>query len=78
MYMVYWSVMGSAGGIPQSREFDSSEMHAALQFMEGIRMRQRAGEAIAFVTMCSENPDSVGLAGVAEPDADYQWKKRRS
>lgn len=52
-------------------------MVAAMKFMEGLRMRQRAGEAVCFVTMSSENPDSVGHPGVADPSPGYNWKKRR-
>lgn len=77
MYMVYWVSADNGVQLPQAREFASSEMAAALHFMEQLRLRQRAGEAIGFVTMCSENPYVVGSAGVAETGADYQWKKRR-
>jgi hypothetical protein len=45
--------------------------------MEALRSRQRQGEAVCFVAMASENPDSVGHAGVADPSPDYNWKKRR-
>lgn len=77
MYMVYWSVGGGGATTARAQEFSSDEMGAAMHFMEALRIRQRAGEAIRFISMCSENPDAVGLAGVAEPGADYQWKKRR-
>lgn len=77
MYMVYWTEY--EGDVPQSRaqSFESSQMGAALHFMEQLRIRHRAGEAIRFVTMCSENPHHVGHAGAADPDPDYNWKKRR-
>jgi hypothetical protein len=77
MYMVYWTEVGDGNAIPKSHDFASSEMSAAMQFMEALRKRQREGEGICFVTMCSENPDSVGHPGVADPDPDYNWKKRR-
>jgi len=32
---------------------------------------------VSFVTLCSENPNSVGRPGVADPPPDYAWKKRR-
>ena len=77
MYIVYWSV-GAKGHLhPSSKEFASDQMKEALVFMEELRKKQRAGEPIGFITMCSENPDAVGPAGVAEPSADYNWKKRR-
>lgn len=77
MYMVYWTEYNADGGLTQAQAFDSSQMGAALHFMEQLRIRQRAGEGIRFVTMCSENPNVVGHPGVAEPSPDYNWKKRR-
>lgn len=73
MYMVYWTEQSQ----PQASLFGSDALKAALDFMESLRRRQRQGEAVAFVTMCSEHPDSVGHPGVAETGPDYQWKKRR-
>lgn len=77
MYLIYWSVTEKEELIPRSREFASTQMKEALDFMEGLRKKQREGEALRFITMCSENPNVVGPAGVAEPNADYNWKKRR-
>jgi hypothetical protein len=77
MYMVYWTVVENGAHIAHAKEFDSSAMLSALSFMEGLRTQQRAGEGIRFVTMCSENPQSVGHPGVAEPGPHYNWKKRR-
>ncbi|HCY61696.1 MAG TPA: hypothetical protein DHV59_02390 [Oxalobacteraceae bacterium] len=77
MYMVYWTEYDNAAALTRAHPFESSQMGAALHFMEQLRIRQRAGEAIRFVTMCSENPNVVGHAGVADPSADYNWKKRR-
>lgn len=77
MYMVYWTEVDDGNAEPKSRDFPSTEMSAAMQFMETLRKRQREGEGICFVAMCSENPDSVGHPGVADPDPDYNWKKRR-
>lgn len=77
MYMVYWTVEGNATTVAYAEAFSSEDMNQALQFMESLRARQRAGEAVSFVTMCSENKNSVGPAGVAEAGADYGWKKRR-
>ncbi len=77
MYMVYWTVIDDDIKTTHAREFASSEMGAAMHWMEQLRIKQRAGEAIRFITMCSENPHSIGPAGVAEVGSDYQWKKRR-
>ena len=75
--MVYWTKGGDGGGQPVARPFDSGDMSGAMRFMEELRARQRNGEAIGFVTMASENPQSVGHPGVADPGVDYNWKKRR-
>jgi hypothetical protein len=56
MYMVYWMQVHNDKALPQSRDFASDDMSAALKFMEELRSRQRAGEDVCFVTMCSENP----------------------
>lgn len=77
MYMVYWISADADGSSPQAKAFDSSELSAALAFMEALRARQRSDEGVGFVTMCSENPDSVGHPGAADPSPDYAWKKRR-
>lgn len=77
MYMVYWTEIKEESATAHGREFASSDMSAALKFMEELRTRQRLGEEVCFVTMSSENPNSVGHPGVADPDADYNWKKRR-
>lgn len=77
MYMVYWTETENGVSRPNGREFGTDEMGAALQFMEALRARQRAGEGICFVTMSSENPHSVGHPGVADPHPGYNWKKRR-
>ncbi|MDB5842558.1 MAG: hypothetical protein JWQ23_4510 [Herminiimonas sp.] len=77
MYMVYWTQTAHGVNTPHAREFHSDEMRAAMHFMEKLRVRQRAGEGISFVALSSENPHSVGHAGVAETGAGYAWKKRR-
>jgi hypothetical protein len=77
MYRVYWTVVEGDRKTPHAREFDTGEMRAAMDYMEQLRTRQRAGEGICFVVMSSENPNSVGHAGVAETGPDYAWKKRR-
>jgi hypothetical protein len=77
MYMVYWTVVDNETRYPHAKAFDSSDMLAAMRFMEELRTKQREGKAISFITMSSENPESVGHPGVAEPGPDYNWKKRR-
>jgi hypothetical protein len=78
MYVVYWL---EAGLENESRacfeRFDADALGAALSFAESLRKRQASGEAIGFVSLCSENPHSVGKPGVADPPAGYDWKKRR-
>lgn len=77
MYMVYWTEVGDATNSAHGRAFESEDMLAAMTFMEQLRVRQRSGEAVCFITMSSENPNSVGPSGVSGPPADYNWKKRR-
>jgi len=78
MYMVYWTIVDGAAAHPQAQGFDTTEMVPAMGFMEALRKRQRDGEGIRFITMCSEHPDVVGHPGVDVTGADYSWKKRRS
>lgn len=78
MYMVYWTETTQGTSAPHAKEFGSDEMRAAMHFMEALRTRQRAGEGVCFVALSSENPHSVGHAGVAETGPDYRWKKRRN
>ncbi|CAL8478820.1 hypothetical protein [Caballeronia sp. S22] len=78
MFVVYW-----LGGNPdiegaaRFRRFDENALADALRFAEALRKRQADGDDIGFVTLCSENPHAVGKPGVADPPADYDWKKRR-
>lgn len=78
MFVVYW-----LGGNPDIegaahyKKFDATSLAEALRFAEALRKRQADGDDIGFVTLCSENPHSVGKPGVADPPADYDWKKRR-
>ena len=78
MYMVYWSAVGDGASQPHAQAFDTADMVTAMQFMEALRKRQRDGEGVRFITMCSEHPDVVGHPGVDVTGADYSWKKRRS
>ena len=78
MYMVYWTILDEAGGgSPQAQPFGTEAMVEAMRFMEDLRRRQREGEGVRFVTMCSEHPDVVGHPGVDVTGPGYDWKKRR-
>jgi hypothetical protein len=78
MYVVYWLETSLENESRASFErFDADALTDALRFAEGLRKRQADGEALGFITLCSENPHSVGRAGAADPPADYDWKKRR-
>ncbi|TFW33448.1 hypothetical protein [Massilia horti] len=77
MYMVYWTTVENGEHKPHSKLYDTSAMVQAMNFMEQLRARQRAGEAVRFVTMSSEHPDLVGHPGVDVVGPDYNWKKRR-
>ena len=65
-------------GAPQAAGFESSEIDVALSRCEALRKRQLAGDDVSFVTLASENPNSVTKAGVDVTGAEYDWKKRRS
>ena len=73
MYTVFWT----EAGVPRAEAFGSGALGEALAFAESLRRRRRAGEPIAFVTLASEDPDSVGQSGVSDPDPGYAWVKRR-
>jgi hypothetical protein len=77
MYMVYWTEVHANARKPQQRLFNSEELASAMKFMEELRTRQRNGEPLCFIVLSSENPNSVGNAGVSDPPADYNWRKRR-
>jgi hypothetical protein len=77
MYMVYWTTIDKETPTANAEPFDTTEMVEAMKFMEALRARQRAGEPVRFITMCSEHPDVVGHPGVDVTGPDYNWKKRR-
>lgn len=77
MFMVYWTIVEDDAVTPHAQHFAASEMVAAIGMMEQLRGRQRAGEGVRFVTMASENPDSVGHPGVQAAGPEYSWTKRR-
>lgn len=75
MFMVYWTVDDA---ISHAQSFAATDMLAAMALMEQLRTRQRAGEHVRFITMASENPDSVGHPGVDVVGPGYKWTKRRN
>ena len=78
MFVVYWLDGDPDGeGAARHRKFDATALAEALRFAEDLRKRQAGGEEISFVTLCSENPHSVGKSGVSDPPPGYDWKKRR-
>jgi hypothetical protein len=77
MYMVYWTSVKGEVCTPHEQAYDTSEMLEAMQFIEQLRTRQRAGEGLRFITMASEHPDSIGHPGVDVTGPEYNWKKRR-
>jgi hypothetical protein len=79
-FMVFWTHQphGADCMQPSASHFEMNEMSAALAFMESLRKEGLA----QFVTMVSQNSNSVGKAGVASivdgktPDGfAYEWSK---
>jgi hypothetical protein len=77
MFVVYWLEANASDGLARFERFDATALAEALRFAETLRKRQGDGDDVAFVTLCSENPQSVGKAGAADPPEGYDWKKRR-
>lgn len=72
--VIYWTEAGS----PKSAEFSGdSSLTEALAFSEKLRAARRSGLPVKFITSVTEDPNNVGQLGVADPPADYDWKKRR-
>lgn len=67
MYCVFWVEDGQ----PQN------QMETELGFALGL-CEQKRKNGHRFVTMVSENPDSVGKPGVDVTGSDYDWVKRRT
>lgn len=77
MYKVYWTE-GDKPDTPCMADFD--ELKAALDYAQMLRSC-----GYDFVTMCSQDPNSVGKPGVDSvvdgllPDGTaYEWKMRRT
>lgn len=77
MYMVYWTTYDGPAATPHAQSFEPDAMRQAMELMESLRTRQRAGEALRFITMVSENPDVIGHPGVDVTGPGYRWTKRR-
>jgi hypothetical protein len=79
MFVVYWLERDEPDAPATARfeQFADDQMTQALAFTETLRRKQAAGEGVSFVTLCSENPASVGKAGASDPPAGYAWRKRR-
>jgi hypothetical protein len=74
MYKIYWTDFTNT-----SRGIYTSTLNGALRIVE-----EKRREGFTFVTMVSENPDSVSKPGVDSvidgvlPDGNsYEWKMRR-
>lgn len=68
VFKVYWTGVDDK---PYAKNFIS--MNDALKFTQDLRN----SHGRSFVSMVSENPNNVTKMGVAEVNADYNWKKRR-
>jgi Neuraminidase (sialidase) len=68
MFKVYWTDQyGTVFG------HEMPDMTVALTTTQALR-----DQGNRFVTIVSENPNNVTKMGVADVDADYDWKKRRA
>ena len=77
--MIYWSERQEDGNfIPKSELIAGELLAPAISSMEQLRIRQRTDGSVNHICMSAENPNSVGLSGVASPDPNYNWTKRRS
>jgi hypothetical protein len=79
MYMVYWTTRRDRSRRRRRTRNPSIPVRwwRRCSSWKSLRARQRAGEAVRFITMCSEHPDVVGHPGVDVTGPGYDWKKRR-
>ena len=75
MYKIYYT-----DELDQDRSYKAEKLEEALKIVEGVRCNKRN----SFVTMVSENPNSIGKSGVdvivngkLPSGEDYTWMKRR-
>lgn len=82
MNIVYWLAQGESGVHPKMKEFLPKELTQTLNYAEMLRKARRDGSTVdgelvlGYVSICCENPDSVGLPGVSDPPKDYDWSKQ--
>lgn len=74
MYCVYWMYKGYDMEKHESRHQFQDELKDALHICEVLRNDRNC----CFVTLVSENPNSVGKPGVDVTGPDYNWTKRRT
>jgi hypothetical protein len=61
----------------ESRTFDN--LGEMVKFCQSLHQARESGEkAISHICSTCENPDNVGLRGVGDAPANYDWVKRRS
>ena len=77
VYRVYWSEVQGDTLISRADDFPAGQISAAIKHTEALRKVQREDGTIRFITMVSEDPNSVGHPGAAWAGPDYDWKKRR-
>lgn len=82
VYVVYWCEIAAQNAgdndlAPHAQSFPAGALAQALAFAETLRRRQAQDGTVGFVSLCSQTPQSVGPPGVADPPANYDWKKRR-
>lgn len=74
MFRVYWTVtFDEDTHLPRYEDFGQDELIKVLDFMKDLR----DNDDISFVTMVSQNPNSVGKPGVDTVKEGYNWRKRR-
>ncbi len=77
MFMIYWTEVHEDGLETKSQLFDTELLAEPLEFQAGLRREGEATGKIRFVTMVSENPNSVGKPGAVMAGPEYDWTKRR-
>lgn len=76
MYMIYWTEVREDGWEAMSKLFETELLEEPLKFQAALRREGEETGKIRFVTMVSENPNSVGKAGATAAGPDYDWSKQ--
>ena len=80
-FMVYWTerVEGKFNSYTEARaqRFETGQLTEVMNFMEGLRKRERTDGSVSFVALASAIPGDVTKKGVDVTGPDYDWKKRR-